>query len=225
MDLLRDAWALLMPVECAGCAEPGIALCEECAPHLIPLPTPRTTREELVVVTALRFESRARAIIVFFKEHDRTDVAPQLAAALEAALIRAHARFGDAELVTVPTSRAAHRRRGYEPMVLLLHTLGRKPSRVLKMTRRTPAQKTLGAAQRRANRRGAFVARTSLDGRTFVIVDDILTTGSSLDAAAKALRDAGAVVRGGVTLAFTPRLLAFRDRTYGEDYGGAKGAR
>jgi len=224
-DALLDAWALLMPVECTGCESPDRSLCAPCAVSLVPLTTVRATPGGLRVVTALRYETVVRRVILSFKEQHRTDAAAHLAPALAAALLASADAAGPAEVVAVPTSRAAYRRRGYDPVRLVLRKAGCRPVRVLRVARRTSAQKALGAAERAANLHGALAARGSLAGRRFLLVDDILTTGATLDEAARAISEAGGTVLGAATIAFTPRLSAFRDKPRGEDYGGAKGAR
>jgi predicted amidophosphoribosyltransferase len=78
-------------------------------------------------------------------------------------------------------------------------------------------QKKLDVQARAENLEGAFVARRRLDGRRFVIVDDILTSGATLNEAARAIAAAGGEVVGGATLAFTPRLLPFRDNATRQD--------
>lgn len=224
-DALLDAWALLVPVECAGCGEPDRALCAECTALLEPHTAVRSTPGGLRVVTALRYEGVVRAVLLSLKEQGRTDATAVLSRALHAALDRAVADRPRVEVVAVPTSRAAFRRRGYDPVALLLGGRRDAAPRVLRAVGRSSAQKTLGAAERAANRRGAFSARGDLTGRVFVVVDDILTTGATLDEAARALAAAGGTVVGAATLAFTPRLFAVRDNAARGDYGGAKGAR
>lgn len=224
-EALLDAWALIMPVECAGCGVPDRALCSACAAHLEPAPAFRSTPGGLPVITALRYEGTVRHVLLSFKEQQRTDVAAALAATLAVAVARVAPRESSVEIVPVPTGRAAYRRRGYDPVALLLRKARYPSSPVLRAARGSAAQKTLGAAARAANRRGAFAVRGDLTGRTVVLVDDILTTGATLDEAARALTGAGATVLGAATLAFTPRLFSFRDNASGQDYGGAKGAR
>ena len=220
---LLDAWALVLPVDCAGCGAEDRGLCGDCVRELAADPTPRITAGGLAVVTALRYEGRVRRIILALKEHQRTDVATALSRPLEAAIRRVFTG-GGAELVTVPPSRASYRRRGYDPVAMLVRPTGFARSRVLVPARRTVAQKSLDSAARAQNLSGALVARVSLAGRRFVLVDDILTTGATLDEAARAIRTAGGEVVGAATLAFTPRLFPARDKPTAEDYGGAKGA-
>ncbi|MGL4339195.1 MAG: ComF family protein [Rhodoglobus sp.] len=211
---LLDAWALLMPVECAGCGAQDRGLCADCREELIPIPTPRTTSGGLGVVTALRYEAQVRRVILAFKEHHRTDLALVLAEALESA-IRYAVPDDSVEFAPVPSSRAAYRRRGYDPVFILLRRAGITPSRVLRQVRRTVRQKSLDSAGRAENVRGAFRASVHLTGRRFLLIDDVLTTGATLDDAARAIRAAGGEVIGAATVAFTPRLLAVRDKLSG----------
>ncbi|MCU1580549.1 MAG: ComF family protein [Rhodoglobus sp.] len=226
-DALLDAWALLSPVECAGCAAADRSLCAECSGALVPDVATVSAVGGLGVASALRYELRVRRVILAFKEHDRTDVARALAVPLAHAVraaIAASPCDGGIELALVPTSRAAYRRRGYDPVRLLVRGAGGRPARVLLAARAKGTQKALGLEQRHENLRGAFVAARRLDGRRFVIVDDILTSGATISEAARAIRTAGGEVVGAATMAFTPRLFPFRDIASSEDYRGAKGA-
>ncbi len=223
-DHLRDAWAVLFPVECAGCGADDRSLCVACLAALLPDVTLRAVGG-LRVHTALLYEGRVRRVILAYKEQGRTDAASALSRALAAAVAAATATAPAAELLCIPPSRAAYRRRGYDPVGLLVRRAGLRSVRGLRHGRRTATQKSLGLEQREENLRGAFVARRRLDGRSFVLVDDILTSGATLAEAERAVCRAGGVVIGAATVAFTVRILPFRDIAAGLEYGGEKEAR
>ena len=86
------------------------------------------------------------------------------------------------------------RARGFNQARELARHLGRPVAAALARTRRTPSQADLPAARRHANVRGAFAWRqdVAVKGRTIVLVDDVSTTGATLNACARPLLDAGA---------------------------------
>jgi ComF family protein len=112
-------------------------------------------------------------------------------------------------VVPVPLHVARLRERGYNQAVLLARALARTaglhvmPSGLVRR-RPTPAQADLDAVARRANVRGAFVAPARLAGAAVVLVDDVLTTGATADACARALRAAGARRVSVLTVGRTP---------------------
>jgi predicted amidophosphoribosyltransferase len=171
----------------------------------MPEVTPRTLADGTTVFTALRYEGVVRQALLALKENGRTDVAKPLGLALAPALARA-AQPG-VELVAVPTSRAAWRRRGYDPVALLCRRAGVELSKVLVHNRSTLSQKTLGIEDRASNLVESMRARQSLVGRKFILIDDVVTTGATFAEASRALRTAGAEVIGGAALAFTPRVF------------------
>ena len=136
---------------------------------------------------------------------------PSSAAALASAIAAAlDGSAPGAETCTVPSTPAARRRRGYSPVDLLLARCGIRPARVLRLTRARIDQAGLGVAGRRANAAGALEARGDLAGRRFLLVDDVLTTGSTLAEASRAIRAAGGSVTAFAVLAETPRRYAIQ---------------
>ncbi|MBE7465139.1 MAG: ComF family protein [Planctomycetes bacterium] len=105
-----------------------------------------------------------------------------------------------AGIVPVPLVEADRRRRGFNQSEELALELGAAlcvPVRteLLKKVRSTPPQATLNADARRQNLRGAFVADTAvcakLSGAAVLVLDDVITTGSTVSECARTLRDAG----------------------------------
>jgi ComF family protein len=95
-------------------------------------------------------------------------------------------------LVPVPLHRSRQRERGFNQARQLAKHLGLPVINALARTRNTASQADLPASKRGANVRGAFVARAGVDGLTIVLVDDVATTGATLNACAAVLLDAGA---------------------------------
>jgi ComF family protein len=75
---------------------------------------------------------------------------------------------------------------------------------VLWRVRHTPPQQSLARDARQRNVRGAFGVKADLGGRRVVVVDDVMTTGSTLDEIARVLKAAGAVRVNNLVVARTP---------------------
>jgi ComF family protein len=96
--------------------------------------------------------------------------------------------------VPVPLHRSRKRARGFNQAAEIARHLPIPLNDALKRVRATPSQTDLPAARRHANVRDAFALRrrTKVKGLTVVLVDDVSTTGATLNACARVLVDAGA---------------------------------
>jgi ComF family protein len=203
-----DALAVLLPVSCAGCGADDRGLCSVCRSQLVPTPVEQQLDGGLCVVSALHYDGTARRSILALKEQGRTDLARPLGRVLAVAIAAAldSSALAAAEFAIVPASGRSYRRRGYDPVRLLARRAGVPIARVgLRAGRGIATQKSLDREGRRANLVGSMRATRRLSGRRFLLLDDVVTTGSTLVEAARALRSAGAEVVGCVTLAYTPR--------------------
>lgn len=201
--------AFLLSAGCAGCDVLGTLLCPDCSEALAAFPVRRETAAGLPVIAALTFEGVPARCIRRLKEEGETMLARPLGAALRAAIDEFPTASPAPLLVPIPTGRAAFRRRGYRVPEVLIRHAGFAASRVLATARTTADQRGLDVAERERNVAHSMRVRHARGGRDVVLIDDVVTTGATLDEGARALNDAGFRVRGAVTLAATVRRRAF----------------
>lgn len=220
---IGDIVSLGAPACCAGCGRPGDALCRECAWALLkaprrhdPTPTPPTWPPTWVIAP---YAGSTRAAITAWKERGRRDVAGHLARALTQAVGAAMARGGQSPIsavsvVPIPSSRSSHRHRGEDAwgrVVSMAVDMIRREGgsaeldRVLRLSRQPRDQSALNAVERFVNLDGAMDCARPPRRECVVIVDDIVTTGSTLAEATRALRAVGVADVRAAAIAATSR--------------------
>ena len=199
VDLAIDA---LAPRRCAGCSMPAAGeVCEACVDlcHSLAEPPPRRTAYG-ACHAALPFDPPVQAIVHHAKYRGRRAAAAVLGAlVLERLWLRLTAPGlpPPAMLVPVPLGARRQRARGYNQAALLAAALARQAGTPVGdhavRLRETAPQVGRRGEERRANVAGAFAWRgPPLQGATVWLVDDVVTTGATLDALATAMQQAGA---------------------------------
>jgi ComF family protein len=145
-------------------------------------------------VAALAYAFPADALVHALKFRGELAVAPLLAQLLAERL--AHAARCD-WLLPVPISAARLRERGYNQALEIARHVSQATGVPLapalcRRVRDTAAQTELPWERRAANVRGAFAADGPLDGACVAVLDDVMTTGATLDEIAATLKGAGA---------------------------------
>jgi ComF family protein len=207
LQLIDSLLAVTVAPRCASCAgvldEPRRGpVCSACWATVRALPGSAgdaATASISCCRAAGEYEGALRAIIHTFKYDDRRSLARPLGHLMRAAGCDL---LDDAAcVVPVPLHPWRHFRRGFNQAALLAAALERPVVRALWRTRWTRPQSGLGREMRERNVRRAFRMSPLLSrsrthrfiaGRVVVLVDDVRTTGATLDACARVLLEAGA---------------------------------
>lgn len=182
---------------CPACGAPyGFLTCTECEGDWAPRAT----------VAAFGFHGAPAAMVTCLKDGNELRLAPVVAAAMLTALEEASAwpaadgapRFDPAAVdgaCFVPATAAAYARRGFDHMELVsreLCALASIPLADVLVRGRALDQRSLGREGRAANLAGTMRATEDLSGLRLLLLDDVATTGASLNEAARALLARGA---------------------------------
>jgi len=213
------------PRRCIGCGRTGDFLCANCCqklPWLLPPFCHKCGRSESSgalcpscwgwqakidgIRSPFKFDGVIRQAIHGLKYHNLKAISGRLAELLATYLQVNHVP-GEV-LVPVPLHPRRLRKRGYNQSGLLTQELGRLTALpvvddcLFRSKDSPPQARTAAVENRRRNVTGAFVCRDQrLSGRHILLVDDVCTSGVTLDACAEALKAAGAVSVWGLTLA------------------------
>lgn len=228
-ELQEAAADLLLGRTCAGCRRPGPLVCAECrvwldgyGPRLVrPRPSPPGLP---MTVASAPYAGPMRGIVHRYKEASAWGLADLLAERAALSVLGLLHRVledglwsvGPVVLVPAPSRRQAVLARGSDVTARFTTLAARQVAsalgvpvacrRIVRMGVRTVDQAGLDAAERRVNLGGSLVlcGGTERSSAT-VIVDDVVTTGSTLAELARVLREGGIRPVGAATVAATPR--------------------
>ncbi|WP_454675643.1 phosphoribosyltransferase family protein [Achromobacter pestifer] len=157
----------------------------------------RGPRAYIRTIAAFDYAPPTDALIQLLKTRLRLSMAPVLARLLAAAIRRDGGLTDGVMLVPVPASRASLRQRGMNPAGEIARSLAAELAlplvrNALRRRRETPRQTSLSRRARQQGAAGLFEGLSAVRGRHVAVVDDVMTTGSTVQAAAEALLAAGA---------------------------------
>ena len=191
---LQQVLDFLFPPQCGGCDAPGTGACERC----LPPHTAAIARTHSLDVAALApYEGNLRRAVLALK-NGRRDVARAFALRL-CELVTVND-----VLVPVPTTAARRRERGFDGCELIARTIAQN----MRVSVRAQLVQIAGDKQRgrgrvaRLRARGRFAWRGDpLGGLRVTLLDDVVTTGATLEDCAEVLRGAGGIVEKAVAVA------------------------
>jgi ComF family protein len=200
---------LVFPPRCVSCDAFGDFICPRCQADMVPadgsrcltcwmpLNPPhscRRCRTHRLALSGVRsafvYDAAARDAVLAFKFRGLSAIAPAMARSMAACF----ADWNPPVNALVPVPLAGHRRRlrGYNQSELLAKELSRLTGiplarRGLARRRSTPPQARLTGEDRRRNVAGAFATGRSIRDGAVLLIDDVITTGATLDACARVL--------------------------------------
>ena len=191
---------LLYPRRCPVCQDAapyGEEICPECRKRLPYIRGPVCLRRGKAAVSGFLYDDVMREAVAALKYKGRKEYGRVLGRLLYACTEKKLRRFRAEAVVPVPVHAKKKRERGYNQAELIAREVAeglKKPllADALIRTKYTKAMKTLSAKARRTNLRSAFeIGPGFVPVRSALIVDDIYTTGSTADACAAVLKEAG----------------------------------
>jgi len=216
---------ILFPRYCVGCGKEGSFICDPCLrsqPLIMPPVCPLCGRPQASGIlcsdcirweadvdgirSPFRFEGVIQQAVYQLKYRNLRSITPMLAGFLYD-FMKINSIKGNV-LVPVPLHKSRIRERGYNQSFLLVKELAKLSglpvirNSLVKHVRSLPQARSASVEDRKQNVSGVFSIRDQrLKGKTVILVDDVSTSGATLDACAGVLKEAGAVSVWGLTLA------------------------
>jgi ComF family protein len=188
--ICKDCWSKIIPLDehcCQICSKPlGAIYMKICADCL------KTKPYYTKVISFTAFEGTIREAIHLYKYSSITrfaDAISQLMFSLE---------LPEADIMTaVPVTKKRLQERGFNQSLLLARKLGKRfniPAHfnLLAKIKETEHQALLKGQERRAALKGAFVTTEKINGQVIILVDDVMTTGTTINECSKTLISGGA---------------------------------
>lgn len=196
--------SLLFPDTCVLCDAPGTALCLRCLRQLEPPPPIEEPPGTQTVDALCSYRGAGADLVLSLKRRNRREAVPMIASAL---CVAVEARRPDGSrpprITWLPTTPQRRRTRGFDQAELLARAMGKFSGwpAVKLLNRASGPQMGLGRRDRVG--RPVFRARQSCEGE-LILVDDVLTTGATIAAAAETLVAAGATTLRAAVVAVAP---------------------
>lgn len=199
MQLIQELSSLIFPSRCIGCMQLGPTICSQCRlswhPHIF-----RTHVDNLPVTSSIIYSPIAARILVAAKEANRKSADTLIIDAMQHVLENYKGDIANLTFVPMPSSKKALRKRGRNFIEFVCKELDISYSSILFHQRSVKDQSGLNAQERRLNLVGAFGLKSSV--RIYgdiVLIDDVVTTGSTLREARRALSAGGLQVSAAIT--------------------------
>ena len=215
---------LIFPPKCIFCGrllEPGtdIRICVDCHPKIIHHKGSLSKCFENKaksfdkVIAACEYEGIIREALIRFKFYNKPGYGKTFASLLLEAIRKIDDLPPIDMIMSVPLHKKRKRTRGYNQSLILARHISRwtgipERSAILARVRNTDVQSLLDAKKRAENVQGAFsvTAHEKIKGKKVLLIDDIITTGSTIDECCRVLKEAGVSYAAAAAVAAAPGI-------------------
>lgn len=195
--MFKSFLELVAPVKCVFCGAKKTLFCPE---HVQRSDPKLVEANQLSGYFAQELDPALLSALSAFKDRSITALAKVFGRSLEP-LIQTQLWAASDIIVIPPSTPKAYRSRGFVPVLLMLRkSKNQLPIAQLRLSRRILDQRALDASERRVNLSGAFRA-PSLQGKSVLLFDDVMTTSATLQEMNRTVVAAGGVVTGFCVLA------------------------
>jgi len=206
MQLVSDLKYLLFPTRCFGCRELGFSICSKCRKLWNPHPF-QSRVFDLVVYSAIAYSPVAKNILLAAKEQSIKSADLLVLGAMKASLQELFEKYPSCALVPIPSGPASNRRRGRDFInkmaIFIAKEMGVAVLPLLEHQKVVRDQSKLNISGRRENLAMALSIKPEFlgnySGERVVILDDLVTTGATINEANRALSRGGFEVQAAAT--------------------------
>jgi len=210
--MMKELISLIFPPKCIFCSKiidikSDIEICRDCyklipfveRSSIVPFGIPGDTGWCDGVICACRYTGIVRNSLIRYKFYGKSGFCRAFGR-LMAEKIKSTAEYREFDIIlSVPLHKRRERMRGYNQSLLISRILSKElmlpeKSKILTRKRETHTQSLLPRDKRRSNLLGAFEVKRAdeIKDKTVLLVDDIMTTGVTLNECSKVLKEAGA---------------------------------
>lgn len=195
MWMIKELMSFLFPSRCIGCGTKDEALCASC----ISVARKSLSTPHAYIVSVFDFKDPIiRKVVHAIKYYHRRDIIPVIAVSLAEELKRSTIIHENTVVIPIPMHRSRYALRGYNHAealareVATLLTIAISTDTLIRIKKTTQQAKLHRRQERLVNQKGVFTVNGDIYGKDILLIDDVTTTGATLEEARNILIKAGA---------------------------------
>ena len=225
-DAVKGLTSLIYPTQCLGCYKGSSSLCDDCALYWTYQPS-IVQKIPFPIYAIAPYSIEVSRVVLLAKENGNVQAQSMLATAIAQSLASATPQnFKECFLVPIPSKRSSIRRRGEKFLIPILSEVTKIMSsksethysvaEILEIQRSVRDQSGLTSKERVANMKSAYRVKLQVKSEKnfaanpVIIVDDVITTGSTMASAYRALKERNLTVIAGAAACASPARIPIR---------------